>query len=357
MKILLITNVYDSEVVGPARFARLLHDSNNIKVDILTANSKNENVYSFDLRLSYLKSKFGMYFSIAEFQNQLLKVEHNYDFLLFNNALLAYQLTTNIPYAVMVNDAKLIDNQVRWKFDYLRRSVYRIIENAVVHKSKKVIVNSPFLKQKIAEAYNKNENDIFVLLKGINLNNKLSPYAHWELSMKKNVKILFVKNDYKIGGLEYLIDALALLADYSFELTIIGTDNSVRNILKETKNIKYNILGYQSNDIVIQNMYKHDILSIPATVEPLGVAIMEGLAVGIPVVTTGTGGLPVVTNNGENVWECYPKNAKSISQQIYFCLQNKNSRIEKSKKGKLYIHENFDFAKVENRIIEIIDKV
>ncbi len=354
MRILLITNVYDSEVVGPARFAKLLQKSKIFDVDILTINSTSEKVINIPRTYPFPKNKLTQYFDIGLFQEKIKQIEGNYDFLLFNNALIAHHIDTSIPYAVMVNDAKLIDNRLRPKFDYLRRLIFKNIEKKVITQSPRVIVNSGFLKERLVKAYRVSPSKVSVLLKGISFADKEKEFQHAELSEKNIIKVLFVKNDYVIGGLKYLIESLISLPHYQFELSIAGTSDKVMQILKPAKNISYTVHGYCTNKKIIEMMYDHDLLSIPALKEPLGVAVMEGLAVGIPVITTGVGGLPVVTDHGRLVWQAKPGDVDSLSRQIVSCIELSQNRIAKSKEGRAYVRSKFDFSIVEKNLMDII---
>ena len=220
----------------------------------------------------------------------------------------------------------------------------------------KIVVNSHYIGKKLVESYKVDPQNVHTLLKGISLKNKQRIYEHRDLSEDQVISILFVKNDYEIGGLLHLVDALGELKERQFKLTIIGPSNLKIRDLPNFKNIEVNINGMVLNDEVINAMYDHDILCIPSRFEPLGVAVMEGLAVGIPTVTTGQGGLHEVTESGKHVWECEPNNPNSIANQISKCISDRSGRVAKSIAGKKYVFEKFAFKNVIKRLLEIIHK-
>lgn len=356
MNILLITSVYKNEVVGPARFARLLESSSLIDVDILTANvEETDTLKSVNINYSWWQQKLKIYFSIAPFGKRINELKSDYDVLLFNSSVLADPRIMTSPYFVMVNDEKLASLKFRFNFDYFRRRLHQKIEKRAVLHAEKVIVNSNYLKNRIALRYNLRSDKICVLYKGISFENKKTDFQDNLTPQKNVVEILFVKNDYLLGGLTDLVEALGLLKGFAFKLTIVGTSRSVEKHLIKYPNVTYEILGFQSNDNVIASMYANDILCIPSRFEPLGVAVMEGLAVGIPTITTGAGGLPEVTSHGEYVWECEPNNPQSISRQLEDCITNSEARKEKSQKGKRYIQKKFGFNNVISNLKEILE--
>ncbi len=354
MKILLITSVYKNEVVGPARFARLLESSPLIDVDILTSNVEESNTLkSVHIKYAWWQKKLKIYYSINHFSQKIMELKSQYDVLLFNSSILVDHQKVNAPYTVMVNDEKLASLKFSFKFDYLRRLLHRRIEKKSVQNAAKVIVNSHYLKGRISSAYSIDPAKIEVLHKGIALDNKLADYDD-NLASEETINVLFVKNDFNLGGLPDLISALGILTDYSFKLSIMGTDSSVNECLVQYPNLTYSIHGYQSNQAVVGAMYSNNILCIPSRFEPLGVAVMEGLAVGIPVVTTGVGGLPEVTDSGKDVWECKANNPQSIAEQIKECIVNPELRKEKSMTGKTRVHQAFDFKNLVERLLNII---
>jgi len=356
MKILLITSVYKNEVVGPARFARLLESSPLIDIHILTTNVKETSTLkSVNINYPWWQQKLKIFFSIAPFSKKVNELKSKYDVLLYNSSVLADYRKIASPYIVMVNDEKLASLKFNFNFDYFRRWLHRKVEKRAVFNAEKVIVNSKYLKGIIALRYGVELDKIFVLYKGISFENKNAEFQDKLSPSKKIIEILFVKNDYKLGGLIELAKALGLLKDCKFQLTIVGTDQSVGKFLINYPNVSYKVLGYQSNENVIKAMYANDVLCIPSRFEPLGVAIMEGLAVGIPTITTGVGGLPEVTNQGENVWECKPNNPQSITKQIEACISNPELRKEKSQNGKKYIHERFGIKNVVSHLMEILE--
>jgi len=360
MRILLITSVYKNEVVGPARFARLLESNKSLDVDILTTNIKESaSLKSVDITFSWWQKKLKNYFSIGPYSKKIVELKEYYDVLLFNSSILVDHQKIESPYVVMVNDEKLASLEYSFNFDFLRRSLHRQIEKKAVQNASKVIVNSNYLKGKITKAYGIDPAKVSILYKGISLENKLLKFND-ELTVKtdskKEIDILFVKNDFLLGGLEDLIAAIGSLKDFTFNLIVIGTNHKIKKYLIQYPNVNHKILGFQSNDVVIESMYKADILCIPSRFEPLGVAVMEGLAVGVPTITTGMGGLREVTNNGKYVWECKPNDSQDLAEQIMACISNPKERVVRSNAGKEHIHQKFDFKNVIDRLKAILPK-
>ena len=190
------------------------------------------------------------------------------------------------------------------------------------------------------------------MYQGIEINNQKKNMDF--LGGQSIIKVMFVKNDYHRGGLMDLYDALMLLENYQFDLHVVGPINLYLNIFPSSRNVNCIIHGSIPNTKVLELMQECDMFCLPTKEEPLGVAIMEALATGLPTITTGVGGLPEVTNYGKLIWECIPGNKKSIAEQIENCINSPDERKEKSYAGVKFIRDNFDFNKVLHRLEDII---
>jgi glycosyltransferase involved in cell wall biosynthesis len=352
MRILFVTGVFENDATGAARFAKLVYQKGGPSFTILSEDTNGgDRIIKMEDRPTILQSKLWQYFRIAHYRRILYKYYDEFDVFLFNNSLLAYGFESSKPCYSFVHDEKLMKVKPTLRFDFFRKHIFKRLEKRVIESGIKVISNSKYITKRILDNYKIDSTKISLLYQGINLADKQKAYNNERTDEK--VKILFIKNDYLIGGLLELFEALKLLNQYTFEITIIGPANLNLKSLKYNGNLSVTNKGILSNEHVVTCMYNHDLLCIPARFEPLGVAVMEGLAVGIPTITTGVGGLPEVTQNGQHVWQCEPNNPESIKTQIIACLSNKELRESKSKSGREYIHQKFDIAQV----IKNLDKI
>jgi glycosyltransferase involved in cell wall biosynthesis len=104
-------------------------------------------------------------------------------------------------------------------------------------------------------------------------------------------------------GHAHLIDAVATLRDRGFpvELAIAGEDEAggdgYRRILQAAISERgledsVTLLGAVSDEVVLHQLHGAHVFALASRSEPLGVAIMEAMAAGTPVVSTRAGGVP-----------------------------------------------------------------
>jgi colanic acid/amylovoran biosynthesis glycosyltransferase len=366
LKVLLVTPFYTNGVVGPAKFSVILKSALPEQVDILTENSNDPDVISVTIKLNYFERKLTQYFNRFIYHkkiHQLLRSNHEYTHLIFINGILGYGFDSKeypkLTVIHMINHEQYAILKPYPGLKYLAQLYYVWMEKHTIRNAQHLIVNSDYLKNKIIRDFGIDPSRIFILRKSIvTVRYSFKPERDIDL---RSVKILFVKTDWKIGGLEDIAGALKLLPEIKFTISIVGPgkehEKKIKQLFVKLTNVKLSYLGKQSEGEVIQLLAEHDILCIPSRSEALGVAIMEGLASGIPVVTTNVGGIGEVTKNGEYAWVAQPENPESLAETIQDCLGNREKRIIKSSNGRNYIENYFDSSRMLKDFLSIMNSV
>jgi glycosyltransferase involved in cell wall biosynthesis len=112
-------------------------------------------------------------------------------------------------------------------------------------------------------------------------------------------------------GHDDLIRAVAILKQRGItaELRICGTtDNEASKYRKELRDLarvhgvasQVHMLGSVSEDEVRKNLSEAHVFALASLAEPLGVAIMEAMAMGVPVVVTRGGGVTELVRDGQD---------------------------------------------------------
>ncbi|QHT66080.1 glycosyltransferase family 4 protein [Rhodocytophaga rosea] len=353
MKILLCTNSFENVVNGPAKFANLILEINQLypqhQIHILTEDITAERpyVHKAELRFSRLFKPFSQFLRMFVYHRYAQKIYKTfpYDVLVYNNAFIGLwsAMVSKQPVVGMVND----DNNltVSWqnfKFNQLsiKQLIFKQFEKLAVHFDQLVISNSHYLTQQLINAYYLNPEKICLLYKAVDLS-KIEYKA--ERSFALPIKILFVKADYVRGGLPVLAKSLKKLNHIQFLLTIIGPhhkfEKHIYTLFENNSHIKINFLAEQSQKNVYEQMCTHDIFCVPSLKEALGVANIEALAFGIPVVSTYTGGIPEVLDNGKNGWLANSNDAEDLAIQLSSCISNEPERNQKSANGRKFIEK------------------
>ncbi len=364
MKILFCTNTFQTIRNGPTKFARLLLRINKLypqhEIKILTEDvqASEENVFKLKMHIPKIFHYTGSFIRMYKYHNQAMKIkDDSFDFeiLVYNN--LIFGLLSGLLYSNtigFVND----DNNCSfscWKnlfrLKFKKAFIFKPVEYVAVKLFKRVVVNSQYLKNELIIHYKISPSKISLLYKGIDI----YPIEKNNFKLYEPYKILFVKNNFKLGGFFVLLDALSKLP-YKFLLTAafnyIGHEGNINSLV--SPNVSLNLKGLISQPEVFKEMGKADILCIPSYREALGVANLEGLACGCCVVTTNVGGIYEAV--GECGWLVEPGNAYKLANAINDCISNEKLRKQKHELAKKQL-EKFRIENTLSHFIKMIENI
>lgn len=236
----------------------------------------------------------------------------------------------------------------------------------------KILTVSDFIKQRVSSIQPKPNNKIQTIYNGIDVK-MFSPKEKISISRKM---LGFSESDFIIvysgrinneKGISELIDALLNLKDYpQIKLMVLGSsffDNikyedefisSLKNKAKEIEN-KITFTGYISYNQVPDYLQLADIAVLPSMwEEPFGLTIVEAMSIGLPLITTRSGGIPEICEGIAIIVE-----RKGISNNLTAAIldlyKNPNKRKQMaaagSKRAKLFDKETFTknfFASIED---------
>lgn len=357
LKIAFVTTVYKNQVVGPARFANLVHNYyasiKDVELHIVkTDDSQGKNFHNIDIQANFFqKQKDLIYFSkVIGKELMVLDNQFHFDKIIFNDALLGYYFLkhsdSKAEIISLVNDEDKVNYSQGITPRALKYKVLKWYQARAAQLADKVLVNSYYLKSIVLDHYRVDESKLHMMYVGIDINR--NAYQEHNLKFNERIKVLFVKNNYIRGGLFDLIEALNRLSHLSFELIIAGPESDIEVLFfgKAHSHVKLNFLGQTEPDEVLKNMYSSHLFCVPARSEALGIANMEAMACGLPVVATNVGGIPEVTAQGQNAWVAEAMNPNSLKNMIQSCISDEKMRKQKVLAARKYIEEHFNHEKM-----------
>jgi glycosyltransferase involved in cell wall biosynthesis len=139
------------------------------------------------------------------------------------------------------------------------------------------------------------------------------------------VKLLFVGRVNPVKGLQYLLDACALLGETKYSLTIIGDTMAVPQYFsKIKKQIESLGLGghveftgrIDSAPALLQRYREADVLVLPSLWETSPSVLVEAMCAGLPIVSTAVGGTPEYVKDGVNGILVPSRSPKAIAKAL-----------------------------------------
>lgn len=165
-----------------------------------------------------------------------------------------------------------------------------------------------------------------------------------------------------------LITAIDLLKKRGFNayLEIAGEDeqggNGYRKELEkliEQLSLKdcVHLLGAVSEDTIKESLEKAHVFVLASLHEPLGVAIMEAMAMEVPVVVTGSGGVKELVDDGVDGILVRPEEPEEITDAITRVLQNKELALSLSKEARKKITTKFNHRRSAETLVRCLKEL
>ena len=165
-----------------------------------------------------------------------------------------------------------------------------------------------------------------------------------------------------------LIAAIDLLRKLGFnvELQIAGEDEQGGSgyrleleKLIEQLGLKscVSLLGAVSEDTVNESLEKAQVFVLASWHEPLGVAIMEAMAMEMPVVVTGSGGVKELIDDGIDGLLVEPEAPEQLADAIAQVLQNPELALSLSQESRKKIMAKFSHSRSAETLAQCLEKL
>jgi colanic acid/amylovoran biosynthesis glycosyltransferase len=191
-----------------------------------------------------------------------------------------------------------------------------------------------------------------------------SPYK-----VSRKIHVLTIARLVEKKGLQYGIYAIAnLVKKYPYiEYTIIG-DGRLKNSLNgliETLKVGEHIRlrGWMQQDEIIDWLHKADILLCPSVTSHNGdqegtpLVIIEALARGLPVLSTWHSGIPELIQDQKSGMLVAEHDVAALTNKLEYLIKHPELWPEMGRQGRKYVEEHHDIDKLNNRLVEIYQRL
>ena len=249
-----------------------------------------------------------------------------------------------------------------------------ITKNSFIHKVLTphlidgVIVPSASLKKQITQYNYIKENDVKVIPIGIpdiNFDDlKLSARSElrnqYHLS-QNSIIALTVGRFVNQKGHIYLIDAAGeIVKKYPQVVFMLLGDGPLENQLKlkvEKLNLSQHfVFAGMLNDLT--NYWAGaDLMIHPSVEEPFGIAVLEGMRAGLPIVASRVGGIPEVVKENETALLISPKDSSSLATAVMKLLDDSPLLKKLGEEGRKRYERYFTYQKMIDEVEEYFNSV
>lgn len=178
------------------------------------------------------------------------------------------------------------------------------------------------------------------------------------------VRITTVARLVEKKGVEYGIRAIAKLKQtYPLTYTIIG-DGPLRPVLEALitelgVDAIVELLGWQSQDQIIDLLNQTHLLLAPSVTghkgdqEGIPVALMEAMAMGLPVVSTRYSGIPELVEHDVSGFLLPERDPDAIAQKLTYLIEHPERWISMGKAGRAHVQSHFDIQQLTQHLVAL----
>ena len=279
-------------------------------------------------QISVQKNKFLSKSYAKELNKKLKNQNYNLIFAPTASAEIAY-LKTNIPICFSS------DTSFSQHFNYynpttkLSNSSYKVadlLERKAIHNSKTVVYSSEWAANHVINYYDFSKENVCVVEYGANLD-----FIPKKFNLKKNyvgkIKILFLGVDWKRKRGDLVIESFKILRQKGFdiELIICGCVPLQKVYDSRIKVIPFlNKHNKKDNQRFKRLFYESHLLFLPTRADCTPIVFCEANAFGMPVISTNTGGVSSIIEDGINGY-ALPLKSTAIDyvDKIQYLLNNR----------------------------------
>lgn len=236
--------------------------------------------------------------------------------------------------------------------------LHRLVFQNTVRKYNNIISTSKVMKQEVMKYSPKSQ--IKVIPLGVDLTQ-----FKIKQTVKRNEEVFIIgciKSFAPVYGVEYLIDAFKIFFEecqannlnQRIELHLYGKGPLENELKKQVDKLKLgnNIYfkGYINNTKVHEALSTFDLFCMPSIEESFGVAAVEAMAMGLPVIGTDAPGLTeVIQDNVTGV--CVPrKNSSALAKEFSIFHSNLERRINFGENGRIKVEKEYNFKENMNEL-------
>ncbi len=259
------------------------------------------------------------------------------------------------------------------KFGLILHSTYKYPKySSFLHsKSSFILVKSHYIKSHLLNLYpNIDKDKISIIPWGIDINFFRPPKSKKKI-LKNIFTIVSVSRFVEKKGLKYLIEASRLLKSqkFTFNIILIGFGKDKRNLLYLIS--KHGLQNY----IHIHNELPHtkrllrifqssDLFVLPAIIDTHGEfdfipnALLEAMAMEVPVITTRVTGMQEVAMDGDSIIFCKERDPEDLADKIKIVMNlSEEKRKEIGRKGREIVVKYYDKGKQGKKFIDFLNSI
>ena len=150
------------------------------------------------------------------------------------------------------------------------------------------------------------------------------PPKSFSISRNQPLRLIFVGALVQRKGLGYVLAAMRQLRREPIELTLIGRGARDEALLAHFSGVPYRLIWNATQGEVSSELSKADVLVFPSLFDSFAHVILEGMAVGLPVITTTNTAGPDLLDEGRTGFIGPIRSVEFVTDKIRWFLENRD---------------------------------
>lgn len=247
--------------------------------------------------------------------------------------------------------------------DFLKKNIYRWS----VVTAQGLIAMTRYLADELCDSLGISKNiDITVIPMGVNLSVIRKRRKSGNINLAKPIRVVQVTRlapekgqDILLRAVDYVIKkGYKICVDFIGDETIAGYRDYLFKVIEELHlpDNAFNFSGYHPISQVYQELADYDLFIHPAKSEGQGIAVLEAMAAGLPVVASDVGGLRELVVHRETGLLVPKEDHKALAEAIIWLMLRPAKIIEMGESGYQRVKANFSFESTEYKIMEFYNR-
>jgi glycosyltransferase involved in cell wall biosynthesis len=243
----------------------------------------------------------------------------------------------------------------------------RLIVPKIVPKAKRILTVSNFENERIVSYFKLKKNKVITVYNGVGshfkpvINKELLAQAKIKYNLPNDFLFFLGNTDPKknVIGVLKALDIIDKAGKMDFKLVMLDINRDyLSNLVNQIGNpdlLKYiNFTGYVKNSELPAIYSQADLFLYPSLRESFGIPLLEGMACGVPVITSNTSSMPEIAHDAAFLID--PFNPETIANAIIELRNNPKLKKQLSEKG-IKRAADFSWANNARQTISIYEHV
>lgn len=220
-----------------------------------------------------------------------------------------------------------------------RQVIYSAVEKRYLNSADGFIYNSHNTKREVEALVGGKQRSVVAYPAGDHIQPELTPELIESRAQQDSpLKILFLGNVIPRKGLHILLEAVNLISEGYWQLSIVGSlmlDSKYVQLNKQYVRShgledKVEFIGLLADDQLQEVMLTSHVLVVPSYHEGFGIAYLEGMGCGLPAIASTAGGASELVSPGVNGYLVPPDDHAKVSEHIGQLINDRQLLIKLS---------------------------